>query len=230
MYLDQRVQVPLAPIDAVTRIYIVARYGDRFSEYLSDLHRPFSGTYRTVQIETTHAEPDNQTLIELARLDLEAAATEVRLPAEPARPRHNELDFRFRRWAVSKAVVQASLAPALRERVILLMQDKRAGFTRLLKRFPVPAASDTRQAALSVETLVRVDALLPDKLIEMWKMLADLEQDIGQQIGQEYPPVVAKSEFQRYQQAVDALLSRPARWQRRRCAFQPPGGGRGGCA
>jgi len=44
-------------------------------------------------------------------------------------------------------------------------------------------------------------------LAEVLGMLATLEQDVGQEIGAAYPPVVDKPEFKHYQAAVAALAA-----------------------
>ena len=71
---------------ATTRVYIAAKYQDDFAQYLAELDRPFAGSYRTAQVGVVATKPDSQTWIELARINLEAGATEVRLPADPGAP------------------------------------------------------------------------------------------------------------------------------------------------
>jgi hypothetical protein len=185
--------------------YIAARYEDAFDEYLSDLGKPFAGSYRTAQVGVMPAVPDNKTWIELARVILEAGATEVRLPADPGAPQLNELDRRSVEWAAALAVVAPKLPTALRERIAQLMRDKRRDFAALGARFPVPSAADVRQTALNLETLARNDSLKAETLPEVMTMLAALEQDVGQEVGATYPPVVAKPEYEDYVAAVVAL-------------------------
>ena len=62
-----------------------------------------------------------------------------------------------------------------------------------------------RQAAVNVEMLARNDALRPDRLPEVLGMFAALEQDVGQEIGAAYPPVVERPEYKHYRDVVAAL-------------------------
>jgi hypothetical protein len=205
LYLDETVPVTFEAPVATTRFYVAARYQDGFASYLADHRQPFAGSYRTAQVAVVTAKPDSQTWLELASVDLEAGATEVRPPADPGNPQPNELDRRGVEWAAALAVVAPKLPTALRERIAHLMSDKRRGFAALSARFPVPSAGDVRQAALNLETLARNDSLKGENLTEVLTMLAALEQDVGQEIGAAYPPTVGKPEYEDYVAAVVAL-------------------------
>lgn len=205
VYLDSSVSITLESPAVTTRIYVAVRYQDDFADYVRNQDRPFAGTYRTAEVGTLSTMPDNHTWIELARLDLEAGATEVRLPVDPGHPQPNEIDRRSVEWAAALAVVSPRLPTALRERIAQLMRDKRRDFAALAARFPVPSATDVRQAALNLETLARNDSLKQENLREVLNMLEVLEQDVGQEIGDRFPPVVGKTEYQDYVAAVTAL-------------------------
>ena len=205
IYLDDSAPLTLEAPQATARFYIAVKYQDDFDQYLKKLDKPFAGTYRTAQVGIVATKPDSQTWLELARIDLEAGATEVLLPADPGAPQPNELDRRGVEWAAALAVVAPKLPTALRERIAQLMRDKRRDFGALATRFPVPSAADVRQAALNLETLARNDSLKAENLSEVLTMLAALEQDVGQEIGAAYPPGVAKPEYEDYVAAVTAL-------------------------
>ena len=222
LYLDQAVQLSIPPSTAPRRVYILAGYEDRFGAYLQDLEAPFDAPlgsgplgsgppgisrYRTLKVELADAAPDPAAWIELAHIDLAAGATEVRLPADPGRPQRNEIDQRSVNWALAKAAVEHRLAPELRDRIIELMRLRRGAFAALDRRFPIPSAADVRQSAVNLEVLARNESLRPKRLAEVLGMFATLEQDVGQEIGAAYPPVVDKPEFKRYQDAVAALAA-----------------------
>lgn len=205
VYLDSDVPITLESPAATTRVYVAARYQDAFADYVKSPDRPFAGTYRTAEVGTLTTMPDNHTWLELARLDVEAGATEVRLPVDPGHPQPNEIDRRSVEWAAALAVVAPKLPTALRQRIAQLMRDKRRDFAALAARFPVPSATDVRQAALNLETLARNDSLKHENLREVLTMLETLEQDVGQEIGETYLPVLDKAEYQDYVAAVAAL-------------------------
>ncbi len=205
LYLNTSRPLTIDPPTEATWAYIAAKYEDSFAGYLSDLGKPFAGSYRTTQIAVLATVPDNRTWIELARITLEAGATEIRLPVNPGAPQPNELDRRSVEWAAALAVVAPKLPTVLRERIALLMRDKRRDFGALAKRFPTPSSADVRQTALNLETLARNDFLKAETLPEVMTMLAALEHDVGQEIGLDYQPVIAKPEYEDYVAAVVAL-------------------------
>ena len=205
LYLDQSVRLPIPPPTTPRRVYVVAGYEDHFDAYLARPESLFGNSYRTAKVSLSDAAPDPEAWIELARIDLDAGATEIRLPADPGRPQHNEIDRRCVNWALSKAVVEPRLPPELRDRIIELMRLKRGAFAALGARFPVPSATDVRQAAVNLETLARNESLRSERLAEVWGLFITLEQDVGQEIGAAYPPVVDKPEYKHYQDAVAAL-------------------------
>jgi len=205
LYLDQGVRLSIPPAATPRRVYVVAGYEDRFGAYLMNLESPFESSDRTAKVSLADAAPDPTAQIELARIDLAADATEIRLPADPGRPQPNEIDRRGLRSACAKAVVEDRLAPELRDRVIEVMRSKRSAFAALNEKFPIPSAADVRQAAVNIEVLARNESLRPKRLAEVLGIFATLEQDVGQEIGKAYPPVVDKPKFKQYQDAVAAL-------------------------
>jgi hypothetical protein len=205
LYLDQSMRLSIPPPTAPRRVYVVASYEDDFGAYLAEPALPFRNSFRTAKVSLVDAAPNSVAWIELARIDLTANATEVRSPADPGRPQPNEIDRRSVHCALSKAVVETRLPAELRDRIIELMRLKRGAFAALGARFPVPSTTDVRQAAVNVETLARNESLRPARLAEVWGLLAALEQDVGQEIGAAYPPVVDKPEFKHYQDTVAAL-------------------------
>jgi len=217
LYLDQAVQLSIPPPDTPRRVYILAGYEDRFDAYLQDLEASFDAPlvaappgisrYRTLKVELADAAPDPAAWIELAHIDLAAGATEVRHPADPGRPQQNEICRRSVNWALSKAAVEPRLPAELRDRIIELMRLGRSAFAALDGKFPVPSAADVRQAAVNLEVLARNESLRPKRLAEVLGMFATLEQDVGQEVGTAYPPVIDKPEFKRYQDAVAALAA-----------------------
>ena len=205
LYLNQSVRLSIPPATTPRRVYVVAGYEDGFGAYLAEPASLFGNSYCTAKISLADAAPDPEAWIELARIDLIANATEIRLPADPGRPQHNEIDRRSVSWALSKAVVEPRLSPELRDHIIEVMRLKRSAFAALAARFPVSSTTDVRLAAVNFETLARNETLRPDRLAAVWGMLAALEQDVAREIGAAYPPVVEKTEFKRISDAADAL-------------------------
>jgi len=210
--LAQPRTLSLNPPDTVSQLfYVTIEYGEQQVEYVENVETPqYSGHTRVAEIpilRITSARPDNQTSLELARIDLQSGVTEIAYPADPENPGGNEIDRRYVVWAGSVSVVEEWLPAGDREELVLLMQDKRRDFAALEIRFPVPSAGDVRHAAVTVEMLARTDALRPEHLPDTLAALAAIEQDAGQELGQAYPAMVTMPQYQAYQIAVDGLLT-----------------------
>jgi hypothetical protein len=212
IHLDTETLKELTATDSPQAVYIVVRYRDAFTSHLDEfasqprlMDVPFGGSLCTAEVALHSSKPDNRVWIELARVNLATSATEVRLPADPADPQLNELDRRFAPWSGARVTPEPRLDPEVRKRIIQVMRDKRREFAALCARFPVQSAADVRQCALNTEMQVRADCLTPQSVTELMTMFANLEQDVHQEIGAEYPPVVNKPEYEEYVRSVEAL-------------------------
>ena len=212
IYLWQPNNLTINPdeYDLPQLVDIAIQYAEEPSDYVENVEAPhYSGHTRVAEVpclQVVSTRPDNQTSIELARIDLQPDVAEITAPGDPANPGGNEIDRRYVIWAGSVGVAEPRLAPAMREQIILLAQDKRRDFAALDRRFPVPSAGDVRHAALTVEMLVRTDCLRPEPLAGLLATIAALEQDVGQEIEAAYPAVITTAEFTAYRDAVAALL------------------------
>lgn len=191
-------------------VYITINYDERPADYVENVEaKQYSGHTRTEEsprLEVTTTHPDNQTRLELARIDLQPGVTRISNPEDPANPRGNEIDRRQVVWAGSVVVAEPErLSTAMLERLILLMGRTRRDFAALAGRFPVPSAGDVRHAALTVEILGRIGRLVDERLPDVLAALAVTEQDAGQEIGAASPVVTTMPEFQAYQTAVADL-------------------------
>lgn len=204
LYLDQPCRLGLTAPTAKSRVYIVATYKDHFMDYLSKTAKGIGASYRTLQLTTTTVLPDNQFYLELAHVDLEADATEVRLPADPGLPQSNELDAHDRVWAGSTGLISPRLPPDVQKRIVGLMQSTRAHFIELDGRFPVAVIDELRQAVLHLKLTVAL--IEPAQLPNLIKMIAGLELAVEHELGKQYPALIRKAEFKAYQEAVTHLL------------------------
>jgi hypothetical protein len=191
-------------------VYIAIRYGESESDYVENVESPeYSGYTRTTEIprlEVTTSRPDNRNSLELARINLTETVTQISEPQDPGKPETNEIDRRFVAWAGSVGVAEEPLPLSLLEGLIRLMVDKRRDFAALATRFPVPSATDVRQAALMLEILARTGSMRPEDVPEVLGTIATIEQDVAQEIGLAFPGVITAPEYVDYQSAVSQLL------------------------
>lgn len=192
-------------------IYIAIKYEDEPSDYVENVENSdYNGHTRIAEIphlELTSVKPNNQNELELARIDLQTGVTEVTNPGDPDNPSGNQIDRCYITWAGSVGVAEYRISLAISEKLIQIMGRTRRDFAALERRFPVPSEKDVRHAALTVEMLIRIGSLRLEVLPGVLAAIAAIEQDVGQEIGATYTPVIMRPEFQAYQDAVSALLN-----------------------
>ncbi len=206
LVLDVPLDLTLAADPAeVTVHYVVVRFRDPLDDSLTELAMPFALVRRTAIVLLATAEPDQKTDMLLARIVLSAGAAEIRDAHDPGLPQNDEINMSGRLWSKARGLMPERLEQTVQERVNTLMLDGRENFAALAARFTTPSIEDVRGAALQIRLMI--GALEPEQLPHSLRVLADLEQDIGEELGVRYPPLVNKSEYAAYQAAVAELLA-----------------------
>jgi len=214
IYLSHQRSLAVTPVgDAPRMIYVALRYHEEFSDHVEFVvdDTPYSGDARIAEIprvEIVNTEPDNQTVLELARIDLQPGVTEISEPSDPQNPGPNEIDRRFVKFAGSVAPDRENLPSYDMERLINVLVDGRRDFAALDMRLPVPSCSDTRHGLISLEILARSGTLAPQHLCHVLMAIATVEQDVAQELGAAYAGIVSTVEFRTYRQAVSTLMER----------------------
>lgn len=215
LYLDEPKWLTLhASHDVESVHFVVATYVDPLGEALDKvaadatldvLNLPPGAGCSTAAVRISSAKPDNDTQIALARIVLAKGATEITEPDDPEHPQPNEIDMTGRVWSAARALAPDHLDAETQTRVNTLMIDGRENFAALAARFATPSMEDVRTAALQIRLML--GSLAPEQLPRLLHVLADLEQDVGEELAVRYPPLVAKPEFRAYQKAVADLLA-----------------------
>lgn len=93
IYLSQprRLTVPPAA-DLPQLFYIALKYADAFANRVVDSALPPDQPFASPCLAVTPTQPDNQTWLELARIDLQPGATALADPADPTNPQGNEIN------------------------------------------------------------------------------------------------------------------------------------------
>jgi hypothetical protein len=117
-------------------VYITITYDEEKVDYIENVEQPQYSGYSRVQerprLEATLDAPDGQVQLELARVDLQAGATEILDAQDPDNPQANEIDRRYVPWSVSTAQQREQLSD-LEER-LGQEEDRSAGFQEGLER------------------------------------------------------------------------------------------------
>ncbi len=168
-------------------VYIGVRYNETPTHYVQNMENPeYSGHTRvseTPSIIVGSERPDNNIWVEIARIHVQAGATEILNPTDPYNPGGNEIDRRYIKWAGNSGITSSGLPGDLQERLIQLMIRNRKDFAALDMRFPVPSSGDARNAALTLEMLTRSLSVTAETLPGLIATLASIEQDVSQELG-----------------------------------------------
>ncbi len=209
--LDIGQALNLSQGDSDRPVYITIEYYEEKAEYVENVTQPhYSGHTRVVErplLTATLNEPDNKTRLELARILLQAGATEIGNPQDPDHPQVNEINRNHHAaWAGAVGIVEAQLPPEMLQQLIQAMRRTRRDFAALDEHFPVPSAGDVRHTALTGELLARTGGLRPERWLPLLVVLAATEQDVGRELNKKYGNVVnTTAEFLAYEAAVEDL-------------------------
>lgn len=93
IYLSQARRLTVPPAVELPQVfYIALKYADAFANCVGDSALPPDQPFATPCLAATTTKPDNQTWLELARIDLQPGATALADPADPANPQGNEIN------------------------------------------------------------------------------------------------------------------------------------------
>jgi hypothetical protein len=211
IYLGAPRQLTVPDFAQATTVYVSLTYSESKTDRVENVQNPaYSGFTRVTELanlEIGILEPDNEKVLELARINVRAGMTTISAAIDPANPAGNEIDRRYVRFAGSACAPEPGqwLDTALQQRLVQLMMRTREDFAALDARFPVPSASDVRHAALTVEMLARIGFMRRDHLAGLLASLAGIERDTGQEIGALYPGITKIQEYEDYMSAVEEL-------------------------
>jgi hypothetical protein len=183
-------------------VYIAIQFAHHDSDYVKNEQEPlYSGYTRvteTFSIQARSSVPDNETWLELARIDLGTGLTEIT---------GADIDRSQVLWAGAVGVVLPELEPEIKERIKDEMDYAREEFAFLASKLPVPSLADVRYAALTIDMLARSNNLETQHARDVLEVLAEVEEDVGQDLGNRYQGIASRAEFEEYQVKVGDLKS-----------------------
>ena len=159
-------------------------------------------------MQVVDQEPDNETWLELARIDLQEGVTEVSDADDAASPGGNEIDRRYVVRAGSVGIVEPQLPPDVLGRIVVVMEEKRRDFAALARCLPVPSVEDVHTAALTVKILARAGILSSEEqVVDILADIVEIELEVELDIERVQPNVVEFPQFVIYREKVHELWS-----------------------
>lgn len=207
IFLAQREDLDLPAGNGSERdVYVAVRYrevDDDFVEYVdTPEYNDFTRVAERPELSASETPPNNTEWLELARIHLAAGADTVA---------GAEIDRGGVLWAGAEVDPSLLVPQDLQLRLVELMQRTRRDFGDLDARFPVPAADDVRHAALTVEIQAHLGNVFPQRLPGVLEAIAEMENDVAQELHDQHPVLETTAEYQSYLAAIaglqDALLS-----------------------
>lgn len=157
-------------------------------------------------LDVRFQQPDNELVIELARIHLSKAVLTTGITNPHAGPpRDNEIDRRAIHWAGALAPHAAKPLPEpLRERLISQLSADRQDFTALAEQFPTLALDELRHALINLEMSVRARTIVADQLPDGLALIATTLTEVVTALGKRYPTIRARTVYQAFDAASEA--------------------------
>jgi hypothetical protein len=162
------------------------------------LYSGYTRITETYTIQARSSLPDNVEWMELGRINFKNGLSKI-TPAD--------IDRSNVSWAGAVGVVLPQLDQNIKDGIKAEMSYARETFAELEAIFPVPSLADVRYIALTIDIFVRSNNLQTERVHEVLELLAEVEEDVEQEIGHRYTGIAARTEYQAYQNKVGALIA-----------------------
>lgn len=186
-------------------VYVGIRYYEEPTDFIAYKENPrFKGHRRIeekVKVETLARPPDNEEIIELARIRLEEGVREIRDALDPRLPGPGELDLRF---APLAGIAGGHASPAMRVELSSGLVELQA-HTAALSKMGVVISNYVRHQAAAAEMLNSANAVGPNNLSEVLSGLVELSREMVEEVEKNHPNVAARKGFNDYKKSLEAL-------------------------
>ena len=185
-------------------VYIVAKYIEEFTDFIAYKENlEFKGHRRVAErcrVDAEILEPDIVKEIELCRIYLEPGVRRITEAKDPENPKANEIDRRFRPIA---GFVGSNLSPSTLRDVKDMVGMGKHTYSYLFHDLRILTASDVLHALITLEMLLRSNTVDRDTLLELMKMLQDLQWQMIQDIDANYPQFGSRKEFGAFKKNIE---------------------------
>lgn len=191
-----------------TTLFVVLKYVDEPTDFVVNAANPkYKGHRRIVEtskIEVVANQPDSTEGLELARVKLTGAVTEVKDAADPAAPADGEIDLRY----VPRAgVCGSSLDPELQQKFREQLVFMRGEFTKLGLQLKLHTARDIRDIIISAQMLAHTNLVSTQKdATTILQLIVSLEDELLQEFQTTYPQLADTREYQNFKENVNGIV------------------------
>jgi hypothetical protein len=187
-------------------IYLVLKYVEELSDFIAYKenleYKGHRRLHEVSKVEWTSVEPNVESEVELARINLEEGARKITDPKNPLDPAANEIDLRFVPLA---GVVGNFMSPLVTMRLQKVFNEMLEVYGFVHREKKVTTAGDTFQATVIMEMLMATQNLdlrnifgvLDRTINHQWLMVNEVEAKI--------PVISAKKDFAQYKKNIEIL-------------------------
>jgi len=192
-----------------TTIYLVARYLEEFTDFISYKENLEYKGHRRVsekaKLEWIVTEPDIANEVELCRVALDKDVKRITDAKDPYNPKPNEIDLRFVPIA---GIVGTFIPPSILWELFDLIRKSKTVYAYLFHTLKVLSAGDVLHGFITFEMMLHtqlvdlrnVFALYLTVLNHQWGMVEDIDQNV--------PQVSSQRDFANYKKHVEIALQK----------------------
>lgn len=186
-------------------VYVGLRYFEEPTDFIAYKENPRFKGHRRIEekckVEVLARPPDNDEVIELARIRLEEGVRELRDAVDPRLPGPGELDLRYVPVA---GIAGAHATPSMRVELATGLAELQQ-YASSLARAGVGLAQFVRHQAAAAEMLNSANAVGPGNLAEVLAGVVELQREMVEEVEKNHPNVAARKGFSDYKKSLEAL-------------------------
>ncbi len=203
---------PVTPADfprLPANVYVVVKFIEEPTDFIAYKEYPDYKGYRRIaercKIDVTFVEPNPAEAIELARIFLTADARRINDARDPADPKQNEIDLRFR---PSAGVVGTTLPANIIVDLKQIIDQSKPVYTHLFHYEDIKGAGDVLHALVALEMLLNCNLVDRRNFFDLLRAILRLQWGLVQEVERTKPEMSKEKPFFAYKKHVDMSLGR----------------------
>ncbi|MCO4760802.1 MAG: hypothetical protein KC502_04815 [Myxococcales bacterium] len=192
-----------------TTVYLVARYIEEFSEFISYKENlDFKGHRRVSEnckIEWTVTEPDIMSEIELCRVNLTKYVKRITDAKDPFNPAENEIDLRFVPMA---GCVGSFIDPKTLWELLELIRRSKGIYAYLFHQMRILPASDVLHGFITLEMLLHSQLVDLRNVFKLYLIILSHQWTMVEEIEANVPQVSSQRDFANFKKHVEIAMQK----------------------
>ncbi|HAN30643.1 MAG TPA: hypothetical protein DCQ06_03505, partial [Myxococcales bacterium] len=192
-----------------TTVYLVARYVEEFSDFISYKENlDFKGHRRVAEmskVEWTVTEPDINSEIELCRIALTKDVKRITDAKDPFSPADNEIDLRF---VPTAGCVGSRLDPKALWELLEMVQRSKGVYSYLFHQLRVLPAADVLHGFITLEMLLHSQLIDLHNVFKLYLIILGHQWTVIEEIEANVPQVSSQRDFANFKKHVEISMQK----------------------